>query len=64
MRKKKAIICCEMKKDLQCCEKENRSDDIKIQIKFVVSLCVNDDISSMFRINEHDVSTEAACEAT
>lgn len=41
----------------KCCEEKNKRDDRKkIQIKFV-SLCANDDISSMFRVNEHDVST-------
>lgn len=45
-------------------ENKKRSDDKKIQIKFLVSLCANDDLFSMFRINEHDVNTEATCEAT
>lgn len=57
MRKSNNLLRDE-KRLAKCCEEEeNKSDDRKkIQIKFV-SLCANDDISSLFRVNEHDVST-------
>lgn len=35
------------------CEEGNKSDDRKIQIKFI-SLCVNNDITLIFQINKHD----------
>lgn len=40
------------------CEEGNKSNDRKIQIKLVVSLCINDDITPMFRINKYDTSTK------